>query len=166
MHIINIILLVHEGLESNRNLVRSLQLNRCLLLRNHFFFGRVVVLENVVNLVSLFLLTAQMLDHIRLRLHTEAGYLGSLIEVNFIELDNLLLALELILKLHLQLLLKLDLLLLMQSQLFYFINQLFGCNYVVIYVLLMLGQVVSSLKVMVYVGTMYPIAWFWLIVLG
>ena len=58
-----------------------------------------MLLENVVNLVCLLLLTVQMLDHVRL--HTKGLDRGSLIQVDFIELDNLLLALELILKLHL-----------------------------------------------------------------
>ena len=79
---------------------------------------------------------------------------GSLIQVDFIELDNLLLTLELILKLHLQLLLELNLLLLVQPQLLDFVDQLFRGNYVVIYILVMVRRV-PWLHVMINVGTMY-----------
>ena len=120
----------------------------------HFFFGRIMLLENVVNLVCLLLLTVQMLDHVGLLLQAKGLNGGSLIQVDFIELDNLLLTLELILKLHLQLLLELNLLLLVQSQLLDFVDQLFRGNYVVIYILVMVRRV-PWLHVMINVGTMY-----------
>jgi hypothetical protein len=120
----------------------------------HFFFGRIMLLENVVNLVCLLLLTVQMLDHVGLLLQAKGLNGGSLIQVDFIELDNLLLTLELILKLHLQLLLELNLLLLVQPQLLDFVDQLFRGNYVVIYILVMVRRV-PWLHVMINVGTMY-----------
>ena len=120
----------------------------------HFFFGRIMLLENVVNLVCLLLLTVQMLDHVGLLLQAKGLNGGSLIQVDFIELDNLLLTLELILKLHLQLLLELNLLLLVQSQLLDFVDQLFRGNYVVIYILVMVRRA-PWLHVMINVGTMY-----------
>lgn len=120
----------------------------------HFFFGRIMLLENVVNLVCLLLLTVQMLDHVGLLLQAKGLNGGSLIQVDFIELDNLLLTLELILKLHLQLLLELNLLLLVQPELLDFVDQLFRGNYVVIYILVMVRRV-PWLHVMINVGTMY-----------
>jgi len=120
----------------------------------HFFFGRIMLLENVVNLVCLLLLTVQMLDHVGLLLQAKGLNGGSLIQVDFIELDNLLLTLELILKLHLQLLLELNLLLLVQSQLLDFVDQLFRGNYVVIYILVMVRRA-PWLHVMINVSTMY-----------
>jgi len=113
-----------------------------------------MLLENVVNLVCLLLLTVQMLDHVGLLLQAKGLNGGSLIQVDFIELDNLLLTLELILKLHLQLLLELNLLLLVQSQLLDFVDQLFRGNYVVIYILVMVRRA-PWLHVMINVSTMY-----------
>ena len=95
-----------------------------------------------------------MLDHVGLLLQAKGLNGGRLIQVDFIELDNLLLTLELILKLHLQLLLELNLLLLVQPQLLDFVDQLFRGNYVVIYILVMVRRV-PWLHVMINVGTMY-----------
>ena len=120
----------------------------------HFFFGRIMLLENIVNLVCLLLLTVQMLDHVGLLLQAKGLNGGSLIQVDFIELDNLLLTLELILKLHLQLLLELNLLLLVQSQLLDFVDQLLRGNYVVIYILVMVRRA-PWLHVVINSGTMY-----------
>ena len=113
-----------------------------------------MLLENVVNLVCLLLLTVQMLDHVGLLLQAKGLNGGSLIQVDFIELDNLLLTLELILKLHLQLLLELNLLLLVQPELLDFVDQLFRGNYVVIYILVMVRRA-PWLHVMINVSTMY-----------